>query len=327
MMDRRDFLRLAAAAGLLGPAGFSCQGVSPAAAPSTPLGTRYLERGLVALSDAHHRGWLRGHYGAAVLSSYYFARENGLDERTARALESNIEAFIERSPGEFPAPDPGRGTADAARIVERLDGQIADLRVGGHDVIFAALALRALRDLPAFATPSVVDGICRLLELVVSRNAPVQETPYNRAHPLPEFAGSKDIATITLRETLRPWGDVMSVGASGVVHWITHADSLVTLDELGYAGTARRGHAALRLHVNRQGGADPRNEPDRAPVDWLGPAYWESDTPRRLFGGSWLAGHAFKLPYSLFRLLRREDNPQVRIAVLVRASHLQVPFE
>jgi len=322
--SRRDFLRLAAAVGLLGPVAMGGETVPPKPAPLRPP---YLARGLVALSDAHRRGWLQGHNGAAVLAACYFCEENGLDERTTQALGKQIDAFIAKNPDEFPAPVPGRGTADATRIVEQLDSQIGALRAGGHDVIFASLALRALRDLPEYATPKIVDGICDLLKLIVARRGPDPDTPHNREHPLPPYGSAQDVAAITLKATLRPWGDVARVGASGIIHWITHADAVVTLEDLGHADLARRGHAAQRLHINQAVTGRGGREPDCEPVDWLGPAYWESDRPRRLFADTWLAGHAFKLPYSLFRMLRRAGDEALTRACLLRATRLQVPFE
>jgi len=340
--SRRDFLLLAAAVGLLGPAAGGCRGTvgtatadASAAAtaqqarpPEPPaLDSSYLARGLVAMSDAHQRGWVQGHLGAAVLSSCYFGREHALDERTSRALRTNVDGFIARYASDFPPANPGPGRADPARIVEQLGPHIGELRSGGHNTIFAALALRALRDLPEFATPAVVDGICRLVEAHANTARRIPDTRYNLEHPLPPYRGPEDVAEVTLRATLRPWGHVRSVGASGVMHWVTHAESLVTLEELGYVDLARRGHAAHQLHINRPVCDDGSPAPERAPNDWLGAEYWESDRPRRALGGSWLFGHSFKLPYSLFRLLRRIDDPGLRTASLARATQLGVPFE
>ncbi|MGH7162619.1 MAG: hypothetical protein ACREID_03975 [Planctomycetota bacterium] len=331
--SRRDFLRLAAAVGLLGPAGAGCRRSVPPARPRhplpapSPLGPEYLARGLVAMSDAHRRGWVQGHLGAAVVASYYFCRENGLDERTSRALRAQVDAFIERRRPDFPSANPGGGAADPAPIVEQLDRDIPRLRSGGHNAIYASLALRALRDLPEFATPSVVEGIRRLLEVYAATARPVAESRHNLEHPLPPYRGAQDIAAVTLRATLRPWSHVMEVGASGVVHWVTHAEALVTLDELGYGDVARRGHAAHQLQINRPVEGDETPAPERAPVDWLGPEYWESDAPRRVLGDTWLFGHSFKLPYSLFRLLRCTDDPSLRSDCLARATKLSIPFE
>jgi len=49
--------------------------------------------------------------------------------------------------------------------------------------------------------------------------------------------------------------------------------------------------------------------------------------PRRAVDGSWPFGYSFKLPYRLFRLLRRLDGPALRDASLARAATLSIPFE
>jgi hypothetical protein len=120
---------------------------------------------------------------------------------------------------------------------------------------------------------------------------------------------------------------VREVGASGVLHWVTHAEALVTLEELGYADLSRKGYAAHQMNVHRPVADGDGRAPERPPVDWLRPEYWESDAPRRPFQRSWLGGHMFKLPHSLFRLLRLVDDPDLRAAALARATLLPVPFE
>jgi hypothetical protein len=287
-----------------------------------------LARGLVAMSRAHAFGWVEAHYGAAVVASHYFRLDNALDERTTRALEANVDAFVASRPDRFPPADPGRGSADPARIVETLSPHAHELRSGGHDAIFSALALRALRDLPDHATPAVVDGVCRLLQVFFANRAPVRPSAWAREHPLPALGGPEDVATATLRATLRPWSHLAGVGTSGVIHWVTHAEALVSLEELGHRDVARRAYEAHALHLNPGPVEDTgRPPPAREPLDWLAPAYWEGDAPRRAMGGTWLAGHSFKLPYSLFRLLRSVDDPALREAALRRASLLLVPFE
>jgi len=51
-----------------------------------------------------------------------------------------------------------------AAIPEALSNNIDQTRESGHNVIFAAIALRALRDHPQYATPSLVEGIRKLIE-------------------------------------------------------------------------------------------------------------------------------------------------------------------
>ena len=144
---------------------------------------------------------------------------------------------------------------------------------------------------------------------------------------MPAYGGPAGLAVATLRAMLRPWDHVREVGASGVLHWVTHAEALVTLEDLGYPEVARHGHAAHQMNVHRPVEDRGGSPPDRPPVDWLGPAFWESDRPRRALRGSWLFGHSFKLPYSLFRLLRHVEDEALRTAALARAPLLTAPFE
>jgi hypothetical protein len=81
---------------------------------------------------------------------------------------------------------------------------VHELRSGGHETSYAALALRALRDAPELATPAVVDGGCYLLRNHVGSYQPVKPSRWAREHPAPPYADAKDLATRTFRATLRP---------------------------------------------------------------------------------------------------------------------------
>jgi hypothetical protein len=274
-----------------------------------------------------YRSWFDGHFGAAVIASHYFCQDNGLDERTTAAVRANVAAFMAAKPATFPEPDPGPGKADPVAIADELDLHAHELRSGGHDTIYAALALRALRDLPEFATPSVVDGVRRIVRQHVGAYRPVRPSRHALEHPLAPYEGSKDLAAVTLRATLRPWAHVRQVGASGVLHWVTHAEALVTLEDLGYTEVARHGYAAHQLNINRPVEPEGDKPPDPTPLDWLGPAYWESDAPRCLGADDWLAGHSFKLPHSLFGLVRRVEDADLRRSALTRGALLLAPFD
>lgn len=329
-LSRRRFLRWAAAAGLVAPTLASLEGASrvlaapDAEAPS--LGDDLLARGLAALAHAHHRGWARGHHGAAVIAAWCFQREHALDERTTAALRKQVEAFIVSRRAEFPTPEPGPGTANPELLLEKLAEHVGELRSGGHDAIYTALALRALRHLPEYATPRILDGLVKLLAGFV-RTLPAQPaSAYHLEHPLPPYENADAIRRVTLEALLRPWRHVESEGAGVVVHWVTHADALVTLHELGYDEVARLGHAAHQQFINRPVGPDDLAEPEAEPVAWLQPGYWESDAPRTPQKNTWFFGHSFKLPYSLFRLLEGTTDGTLGVRALVRASKLHIPF-
>jgi hypothetical protein len=328
--SRRDVLRGLAAACMLGAlAGCRSAPLAGRTPPATPAPDDggYLARGLMSLATISPKGWVPGHAGAAVIAGHFFCVDHGLDARAVKAVRANLDGCIARTPQDYPEPDPGPGRADPERIVERLAPRMHELRAGGHDKIYAALALRALRARPDFATPAIVDGICRLLDALYASRRAEAPSDWARAHPLAPCESPSELAAETLRATLRPWSHVREVGASGVLHWVTHAEALVALEDLGYGDLARRGYAAHRQHVHRPVAERPDEPPRRPPFDWRAAAYWESDRPRRLFQGSWLGGHAFKLPHSLFRLLALVEDPALGVAGLERAAQLQIPFE
>jgi hypothetical protein len=332
--SRRAFLGLAATAGLLGPTAVAHDMASialgaPEDAKPAPLPSRpsLLALGLSALCR-EQRTWVDGHAGATLIAAHYFALDNELDERTARAHRAHVDAFVAKNPGDYPEPNPGTGRADPAKIAETLDLHVHELRSGGHDAIYAALALRALRDLPEYATPTVVEGICRLIGQHVRAYRPVLAPPHLLERPIPPCDSPEELAVSTFRAVLCPWNHVRRVGASGVLHWITHAEALVTLEELGYPAVARHGYTAQQLNVHLRLPHDEGGSPPERPAfDWRGAPYWESDAPRRLFQDSWLGGHAFKLPHSAFRLARRVVDEDLRHAALRRSALLLVPFE
>jgi hypothetical protein len=333
--SRRELLRLAAAAGALAafPACRSAPLTAMRAAPREPGAASdpkgYLARGLLALSTVSPRGWVPGHGGAAVLAGHFFCVDNGLDARTEKAVHANLDAFIAANPADYPGsePDPGPGTADVTKIVERIDPHMHEYRAGGHDKIYAALALRALRERPDYATPAIVDGVCRLLDVLYANRPAERPSPFAEANPLPPCNDPAQLAGEVLRAVLRPWSHVRDVGTSGVLHWVTHAEALLALEDLGWRDLARRGYVAHRQHIHRA--IEDRGEalPARPAIEWLGAEYWESDRPRRLFQGTWLGGHAFKLPQALYHLLERVEDPLLGVASMRRAALLQAPFE
>jgi len=328
--NRRAFLKLACA---LGPLGLAARALAAGRSEAfrRPAGAgldeSYVRLALAQLSRAHEEGWTSGHHGAALLACHYFLVENDVDERTAAALRAQVERFVAFRADAFRLGDVGSGRARVRPIVEQLDAHVAELRSGGHDAIYAALALRALRDHEDLATRDVIHGIARTLKAFVGSQRPWRPTPFQEQNPMAPYEGADDLAAVTLRAMLRPWSAVLDLGSGNVVHWVTHADALITLEELGWQDVSRKGYTAHQLYVNRPVWDDGRSAGDVEPIDWLSADYWESDAPRRLQNGSWFFGHAFKFPYSLLRLLRRVDDPELERACLERATLLLKSFE
>lgn len=134
---RRDLLKWASLAGAL-PLINSCTGSPGILASSKPvaddiIGKSYLKRGIEALSDSSRCGPLSGHGGAAVITAYYFCRENALDERTVRRVRGKIDDYMLGAGESFEVRrDHGGPPASTDRIAETLAESVSSLRAGGH---------------------------------------------------------------------------------------------------------------------------------------------------------------------------------------------------
>ncbi|HEU4338783.1 MAG TPA: hypothetical protein VFS19_01835 [Planctomycetota bacterium] len=318
---RRELLKWASLAGAF-PLLNSCAGppgilANSKSAADSILGKSYLKRGIEALSDSSLCGPLSGHGGAAVITAYYFCRENALDERTVRRVRAKIDEFMLGAGEAFDVKRDHEGPpASPDRIAETLAESVSSLRAGGHDAIFASLALKALRELPELATEPVVDGLCRMLRNFAAA-FPIQTSPYDLDHPLDPYRITLDIVRATSLAILRqPPGMRMS----SVLHWVTHADALVTLSELGYDEVAKLGHKAHQQAINHPGAISKSLGEDWSTGPrWFKSGYWESTEPR---GGFWGAGHAFKFPYSILKLANRLQGPDEKTNGLERVSWL-----
>ena len=141
---------------------------------------RYVLQGLRGLSRSSGINAMAGHLGAAVVAGYLFSEDQaGLPDEIHAGVQAELDRilrggeaiwFNETQAGvtipelfePFPDEEPQEERIDT--IADALEGNIATMHESGHNVIFASIAIRALRDHPANATPSVLTGICRLVE-------------------------------------------------------------------------------------------------------------------------------------------------------------------
>ena len=141
---------------------------------------QFLRTGLCGLANAHRAGTMAGHLGAAVVAGYFFGEDQSdLPAQVHRGVEGELRRIIAgeeaiwwnaRKAGITPAelfnpmpkeePQPDR----IKTIAEALRKNVGELRESGHNIIFASIAIRALKDHPDEATPSFIDGIRRLVE-------------------------------------------------------------------------------------------------------------------------------------------------------------------
>ena len=322
---RRDCLRIGVTAGLgsaflgLGLPGVSSlaraqatgTGAAKAANPGNGIPIAYLEAGVAALANTWRGYWGNGHYGAAAIAAWFFAREMDLDERTCKAIQAELDAF--RSQGsaffEFETPKEEATPERVPEIVRSLEQGIDSMRGGGHDVIFATLALKAFRQAPELARPQWIDGILKLDAHLRERFRPDADTDFNRSHPVPKWQTPQEMLEFALACFVRN----SSAGEVGLIHEITHADAVAELWELGYESLAVRGSEALKIHIN----LDPALPPpagvayaDPSPESPLSHAFWENPAVRSKSWG--FRGHNFKFPYSYYRSRTATRDAELR---------------
>ncbi len=289
----------------------------------------YLVKGITGLARAIDHSWNQGHMGCAVIAAYYLRRDVGLSAEAEEEIRAEADQLIAAYSHLFVPLDTGsRSSGDLDAIPRALEGSISQLCPGGHNVIYAALALKALRDVPGMITPEVVTGIVRLIEAFTAMPPRDDLFGINASAEAPvgdaatAYADAASIAAFTFGEALafRP----MYYEIQGVVgHLLTHAHTLIELAELGYPELAERGHGAHQAHVQRVRLFHDRFDAGRWTVvqppeaDPLEPAFWAKDR-EAMPASSWGYGHFFKYRYQFYDLLGRVRDPKLKGAFCAR---------
>lgn len=284
----------------------------------------YLSKGLNALARAHRMSAMAGHLGAAVVAGYFIGEQRPyLDSRVNKGIEGDLDRIMA---GEsvfgakmtknakimdselfeaFPKEKPNENLIDG--IAEALEKNIGKPRESGHNVIFASIAIHALKEHPDFATPSIIDGIRKLIGL------------FDKAHPGSGYYG-KAKGRITGNKITLPEGDedgaphytdlrgmveavldaiinqdpkVNSVGYGGLVHVNNHAAAIVDLADYGYSELVPAAIASHHQHMRLW-----RNLPNL--VNELGPAPFSKFSPYT--ADYWTSG---QIPYDRALLTHR----------------------
>jgi hypothetical protein len=287
-----------------------------------------LESGLIGMARA--KGWFEAHWGAALIAGHYLCLDPMLDEATVTAIRAELDALVEgRGASLRPfAADKARTQSidDLARsLLPALDG---GLRVHGHAVIYAALALRALKDAPHMAIPAITERIQGWIEHIGKMKP---QSP--RGRPI---ATEGDRLAATTFSRLREFAPLVGhplVPRPNFTHWTTHTEALTRLAALGHGDMARLGHLGLQAHLEFDVPAVPAVDAvDRSQVTltaMLAPDFWRADARRNQWrqpwhivsnrNGDWIAsGHLFKVLYAFTNLARTiTDRALVEQAAVV----------
>jgi hypothetical protein len=307
------------------------------------ISTAYLYRGLCGLAHAYRANPMAGHLGAALVAGYFLGEElPHMDERVRTGVTGELDRILNGeenmwfNPQETgitnlelfePIPsEPSQETGIPA-IAEALCGNIDKMRESGHNAIFAAIAIRALRDHPQFATPTILHGIRRLIEdfndAIPGRGYYGRERGWIegdqvRLQPVDEpapYTDEAELAEAVIAELIQG-ASVPRRGFGGLVHVINHAAALVELSRFGYRDLARSGLRAhwhhVRLWKSLPDLEDELGPVERATHDPRAPEYWTIGTLRRDSGR---LTHRIKTLYGFITLMRLvEDEAKRRAA-------------
>ncbi|MFZ9823145.1 MAG: hypothetical protein ACO3GX_10510 [Gemmataceae bacterium] len=267
---------------------------------------QYLQTGIYGLANAHKAGTLAGHLGAAVVAGYFFGEDHSeLPDEVFRGIEGEIKRIIAGeeaiwwnakqagiTPDDLFQPLPKEETKPDTiqTIADALQKNVGDLRESGHNIIFASIAIRALKDHPDFATPQVISGIRKLIEGFDAAHPgkgyygkekgwvygnKVELAPDDKFRP---YATLQEMAEVTIEELLAT-AAIKKQGFGGLWHIVNHSAAIMEMDRFGFKELAKLALTAHYQHLRLW-----RSLPDvegelgavrKAEHDPRDPAYWK----------------------------------------------------
>jgi hypothetical protein len=333
-MDRRELLKagfLAAGTGLWSGTLFhtSASADEPAtSAEAATIGRRELVKGLDGMSrvaDKGHDPFAGGHNAAAVMASAFFCREQKLDEPTQKEVLALVEARLLTSPIYEPRP---KETADPALVeglVRDLDAGIDRLRRAGHNIIFANIGLKALREVPEAATPARVAGLRKMVQSFGTRRNAGSRFPNDGTFV--DLSDEAKFVHFVFEEYLKALDLYLNgKGHHGFAgHVLTIGHALLELRRAGYAETANKGVEAYWGFVRQArdgadlGGEKVKDAPPRSPTP-RERDYWVGQGRRT--AGEIVSSHLIKYPYSFFALAKDVRDDDLKRRILEKIYHL-----
>ncbi len=299
---------------------------------------QYLRKGVCALANAHRAGTMAGHLGAATVTGYFFGEDHSeLPDEVFQAMEGELDRVIAGeeaiwfnarkagiTPNElfasFPEEDPEPESISS--IADALEANIGSLKQSGHNVIFAAAAIRAVSDHQEYATPNIVSGVRKLTEAF--NNVSPGKGYFGKEQgwvsggqirladtiDFPAYQSIQDMVNVTVAELITTAASRRQ-GFGGLWHIINHAAAITELDRYGYRKVARLGLPAHHQHI-RLWRTLPDLENELGAVDKAGhdprePAYWQGNLKRNQARLT----HRIKTLYgfaTLRRLIEKEDT-------------------
>jgi hypothetical protein len=325
--ERRAFLKaavLSAGAGLWSGTFFQRRAAADEKKPpadSAPIGRGELVKGLDGMSRVADRGndpFTGGHTAAAVMSSAFFCREQKIEADTQKEILSLVEARLLKSPIYAPRPEEKADPELVAALVKDLDAGIDLLRRSGHNIIFANISLKTLREVPEAATPERVAGLQKMVRSFGTRGA--GGSRLRNDGTFVDLGDETKFVHFVFEEYLKALDLYLhGKGHHGFAgHLLTVGHALLELKRMGYQETAHKGVTAYWEFVKQArdgadlGGEKVKDAPPKPPTP-LVREYWVGQGRRA--AGAIVSSHLIKYPYSFFALAKelRDDDLKQRL--------------
>ena len=299
----------------------------------------YLQRGLAGLAHSHVAGTMAGHLGAAVVAGYFIGEDHSeLPDGVFKGIEGELDRVIGGEEAIWfnakkagvtatdlfkPMPSQQADAKSIASIAKALENNVGRLRQSGHNVIFAAIALRALHEHTEYATPATVTGIRQLIS-AFNKVSPGRgyygkkkgwltgnQVSLSSDATFPAYKNLTQLAQTTISEVIAH-SATRKQGFGGLWHIINHAAAITELNRFGYKRLAQAALPAHHQHMqlwrslpNVEQELGPVQKSDRDPRD---PEYWTGMLKRdqaRLT-------HRIKTIYGFFTLLAYVEDGSTR---------------
>lgn len=268
-----------------------------------------LKQGLTSMASTEPGAWFPGHFGAAVIAAYFLSHNEQLKQNIKQQIKSAATQLVLSNQQFFPELEVDEPRCELQPIIDKLAVATQRLTESGHAVIYGSIALQALALTPELQTPTIVQGICRLLDSAnvarVNRYCNVDDMYGDElpGPPIPELHNIGDALRFAFGECSQSFKDQVINGsqhffAGEKIHGITHGHALWQLQKLGYKDLAAQGFAQYlrQLQLNRQAPCTDADNSILTPLlnaDVLHTDYWK----KRL-----LDVHFIKLNFSVLAL-------------------------
>ncbi|MDM5222936.1 hypothetical protein QUF86_19765 [Peribacillus sp. NJ11] len=300
------------------------------------MDNRILGEGLSIISQCKKETgdiW-QAHFGAAAIASYFFVKDNGLAKKLSHNIFSQSRAMIEKNcVMNRKQYHSGCDLEIAANIIlETLDKTIDHLHWVGHNVIYSAVSLLAIRELKGWGSSDDLLGISNLI-LSFEKTIPgrswigfsaseVKRLEITKEDYIPIIENANELSYFVL-EQLSDFPIIYRAESHHdlIGHMITFSHALNILFDLGHISFFKRGLPPLlklikvlrnSLHVKPGDSIKlispvdylPLQKADRSkflPTEYK---FWTKDYSQN----NWDFGHIFKFSFSFYDHLRRVER-------------------